>query len=72
MQNLNDNWTLKKYLLYDFAGDRLASRNLFVSHDQAAQFASRHANVMIVALVLSQASAPASAHLTNRRTRSKR
>jgi len=59
MPHLDDVWTLKKYLLYDFAHGRLANRRLFACHDAAAQAAKGQATVMIVPLVLKRAQAAA-------------
>jgi hypothetical protein len=55
MPNHNDVWTLKKYLLYDFAHDQLAGSRLFASYEEAAQAANGQATVMIVPLVLNRA-----------------
>ena len=57
MPSHDDVWTLKKYLLYDFAHDRLANQNLFVNYNEAAQAANRRSTVMIVPLVLQRAQA---------------
>jgi hypothetical protein len=57
MPHPDDVWTLKKYLLYDFARDRLANRRLFASHDAATQAAKERASVMVVPLVLKRARA---------------
>jgi hypothetical protein len=54
MPQADDFWTLKKYLLYDFAHDRLASSQLFASHQAAAQAAAGLETVMIVSVVLSR------------------
>jgi hypothetical protein len=52
MPHADDFWTLKKYLLYDFAHNRLASSRLFASHQAAAHAAAGLESVMIVPVVL--------------------
>jgi len=52
-----DVWTLKKYLLYDFAQDRLVSSRLYAGYEEAAQAAAGRATVLIVPLVLKRAPA---------------
>jgi hypothetical protein len=65
MLNHNDIWTVKKYLLYDFAQDRLANSTLFASYEEAAQAADGVATVMIVPLALERAEAPADSQPTH-------
>jgi hypothetical protein len=59
MPNHDDVWTLKKYLLYDFAHDQLVGSRLFASYEEAVQAARGRATVMIVPLVLERAQATA-------------
>ena len=59
MPNHNEVWTLKKYLLYDFARDQLASSYFVRQLRGCCQAAKGHSNVMIVPLVIEQAEAPA-------------
>ena len=63
MPNYHDSWTLKKYLLYDFARDCLADARLFASYDAAAQAASGQSTLMVVSLVLERATSPGKAEL---------
>ena len=45
-------WTVRKYVLYNFDRDRLATRTVFTRYQDAAEVAHSLANVIIMPLVL--------------------
>jgi hypothetical protein len=61
MPSHDDRWALKKYLLYDFARDRLADSRLFASYDAATRAANGQSTLMVVTLVLGRATSPGQA-----------
>jgi hypothetical protein len=52
MPKTDEIWTIKKFALYDFDRDQLATVALFASFDAAGEAANRFDNVIVIPLVI--------------------
>jgi hypothetical protein len=62
MPKKNRIWTVKKYVLYNFDRDCLATRKVFANHRDAADVAQALHNVVVVPLVLEAVTAGSPRH----------